>query len=290
MKFSGRPVPSGASQGLILTQIQFNLNKKPGQWGRGHPQAVCRWCNTGRSDRLEKWADWTSQGVGTTIGNVKSCTWRWITTSTSKHWGWPTGKQLHREGPGVEGRGPGGHQPDHKPATQSHDKEGYKHPGLLPKQRVVSRRWSFPSTQCYWGHICSIVFSSGLPIMSETWTPWLSKGPKRWLRDWSFCYVRRDWQNWDWSVRRSCWKAFLQGGIWGLGGLQVDCEPVMHHCRKVSYRILGCIRKGIASRWQAVILLLYSALVRNIWSAESSPGLLNTRKIQLMEQLHSRVK
>lgn len=85
-------------------------------------------------------------------------------------------------------------------------------------------------------------------------------------------------------------ESILQGGIWGLGGLQVDCEPVMHHCRKVSYRILGCIRKGIASRWQAVILLLYSALVRNIWSAESSPGLLNTRKIQLMEQLHSRVK
>lgn len=60
---------------------------------------------------------------------------------------------------------------------------------------------------------------------------------------------------------------------------QADHKPAMCPWRKMANSILCCIRMCIASRWREVILLLWSALVRHIWSANSSPGIPDTREI-----------
>ncbi|KAK4817039.1 hypothetical protein QYF61_026165 [Mycteria americana] len=45
-----------------------------------------------------------------------------------------------------------------------------------------------------------------------------------------------------------------------------------------AHSLLGCFRQIIASRWRKVILLLYSALVRHLWSAGSSSGQPSTKQ------------
>ncbi|KAF4801328.1 hypothetical protein TURU_035942 [Turdus rufiventris] len=49
---------------------------------------------------------------------------------------------------------------------------------------------------------------------------------------------------------------------------------------KEALGILGCFRESTASRLRLVMLLLYSALVRNIWSAVSYSALLSTGEMR----------
>ena len=52
-------------------------------------------------------------------------------------------------------------------------------------------RWSFPSTQHWWGHTWSSGASSGLPSTRDVWIYWSksSAGPWKWLREWSICHT-----------------------------------------------------------------------------------------------------
>ena len=54
-------------------------------------------------------------------------------------------------------------------------------------------RWSFLCSLHWWGHTWSTVSSLGLPSTSEIWSYWResSKGPWRWLRDWSISPMRK---------------------------------------------------------------------------------------------------
>ncbi|TRZ26045.1 hypothetical protein HGM15179_001068 [Zosterops borbonicus] len=66
-----------------------------------------------------------------------------------------------------------------------------------------------------------------------------------------------------------------------LGVLVDNKRYVRQQCvlvAKKANEILGCIKKSTVSRSRGVILPLYSVLVRSIWSAVSSSGLLRTRK------------
>ncbi|KAK4823401.1 hypothetical protein QYF61_001775 [Mycteria americana] len=72
--------------------------------------------------------------------------------------------------------------------------------------------------------------------------------------------------------------AFAKKGL----GVLVDTKLTMgQQCAlvaTVTNRTLGCIRQGVASRSREGILPLCSALVRPIWSAGSTAGLLSTRE------------
>ncbi|KAJ7399315.1 hypothetical protein BTVI_116109 [Pitangus sulphuratus] len=67
-----------------------------------------------------------------------------------------------------------------------------------------------------------------------------------------------------------------------LGVLVDDNKLSMsQHCAPVDEKgnaILGCTRKSVASRSREVMLPFYSALVRHIWIAVPSPGILRTRE------------
>ena len=71
-------------------------------------------------------------------------------------------------------------------------------------------RGAFPSTQHWWGHTCSTVFSSGLPSTRQMWTYWREsrEEPLRRLRDWSICPMRKGWESWD----SSAWRREGSGG------------------------------------------------------------------------------
>jgi len=64
-------------------------------------------------------------------------------------------------------------------------------------------------------------------------------------------------------------------------GVPVDSKlDISQQCAimtKVTDSIPGCIRTSITRRMKEVILLLYSATMRHIWSAVSSSGLPSTR-------------
>lgn len=59
--------------------------------------------------------------------------------------------------------------------------------------------------------------------------------------------------------------------------LRADHEPTMCLCRDTANSIWGCISKSAASRLWQVILALYSAWVKHIWSSESSSETPSTR-------------
>ena len=65
-------------------------------------------------------------------------------------------------------------------------------------------------------------------------------------------------------------------------GVPVDTKLSMSQQHTLAARkansLLGCIGNTIASRLREVILPLYSALMRHIWSAGSSSGLPSTRE------------
>jgi len=60
-------------------------------------------------------------------------------------------------------------------------------------------------------------------------------------------------------------------------GVLVDIKVTMSQqcalAAKKTSSLLGCVRESVASRLREVILPLYSALVRHIWSAVSHAGL-----------------
>jgi len=66
-----------------------------------------------------------------------------------------------------------------------------------------------------------------------------------------------------------------------LGVLMSKKLTMIQECvlmAKKATSILGCFRQSAASRSREVILLLWSALVRHVWSAVSSAGLPSTRE------------
>jgi len=54
----------------------------------------------------------------------------------------------------------------------------------------------------WWGHIWSIVSSSGLSSTRQIWSYWIesSEGPVRRLRDWSIFPIRHGWDSLDCSA------------------------------------------------------------------------------------------
>lgn len=52
---------------------------------------------------------------------------------------------------------------------------------------------------------------------------------------------------------------------------------------KMTSSILGCIRQSLARMSREVMLPLYSAQLRHVWSAVSCPGLPSTRNIDMLE-------
>ncbi|RMC02148.1 hypothetical protein DUI87_21315 [Hirundo rustica rustica] len=70
----------------------------------------------------------------------------------------------------------------------------------------------------------------------------------------------------------------LKERLGGPGEQQTVHEPAVSPCGQDDDEILGCTRKNIASKSREMILSLDSALVRHIWSAVSSSGLLSTRE------------
>lgn len=103
----------------------------------------------------------------------------------------------------------------------------------------------------------------------------------------SWCSVRRSAKSCMWRGITQCtntgwslasWISALQKRIQGI---LVDPQLLMnqqwtHKAKKVN-SILGCTRESITGRPRDMILLLYSVLVRPIWSAGSGSGLPRTR-------------
>jgi len=73
-------------------------------------------------------------------------------------------------------------------------------------------------------------------------------------------------------------KQLCRKGPVGPGEHQVAHKPEMWPAAKQAKSILGCIRQSMVSKSREMILPLYSALVRNIWSSGSGAELPSRRK------------